>query len=309
MYYTNNENYLQHHGILGQKWGVRRYQNPDGTLTEAGKKHYSKEIKTIIKAKENRKYNKIFNTSIYKDSLTTIQQIHEDKKVIAKEAKELITDYNKYFDYYQGLESMAQILDKNKGNDFHDVWYKMFDTYDHGYFGQPMYSYLRDNNTLDKATKLANDYNSLFKSEQKAIEKYASDTLGDLDTVLKTPLNNTKVSEIISYAHYIDPNSSGSTGTGIEDGIGINGTGKNDYYEPASSKESYTKAKNFAERSGISKSDYHSTFKDSGWGKLNVALKELGYIDEWADDTNKKDYKSMTQQDWDEIADYIREHL
>ena len=31
---------LAHHGIKGQKWGVRRYQNADGTLTEAGKKRY-----------------------------------------------------------------------------------------------------------------------------------------------------------------------------------------------------------------------------------------------------------------------------
>lgn len=33
-------NYISHHGIKGQKWGIRRFQNEDGTLTEAGKKRY-----------------------------------------------------------------------------------------------------------------------------------------------------------------------------------------------------------------------------------------------------------------------------
>lgn len=32
--------YLEHHGILGQKWGIRRFQNADGTLTAEGKKRY-----------------------------------------------------------------------------------------------------------------------------------------------------------------------------------------------------------------------------------------------------------------------------
>ena len=33
-------NYLEHHGIKGQKWGIRRFQNEDGSLTEAGKQRY-----------------------------------------------------------------------------------------------------------------------------------------------------------------------------------------------------------------------------------------------------------------------------
>jgi len=32
---------IHHFGILGQKWGIRRFQNPDGTLTAEGKKRYS----------------------------------------------------------------------------------------------------------------------------------------------------------------------------------------------------------------------------------------------------------------------------
>lgn len=50
-----NTNALQHHGILGQKWGRRRFQNTNGTLTAEGKARYKqykqdrKEIKTLTR--------------------------------------------------------------------------------------------------------------------------------------------------------------------------------------------------------------------------------------------------------------------
>ena len=44
------DSYLEHHGIKGQRWGVRRFQNPDGTRTSSGKKRarqYAKELNRL----------------------------------------------------------------------------------------------------------------------------------------------------------------------------------------------------------------------------------------------------------------------
>ena len=60
-------NYLVHHGIKGQRWGIRRFQNEDGTLTNAGKKRYSFKERAEISGErmreENRLRNKYLNES------------------------------------------------------------------------------------------------------------------------------------------------------------------------------------------------------------------------------------------------------
>lgn len=37
------QTFIAHHGIKGQKWGVRRFQNADGSLTKAGKERYNEQ--------------------------------------------------------------------------------------------------------------------------------------------------------------------------------------------------------------------------------------------------------------------------
>lgn len=72
---------LYHHGILGQKWGVRRYENEDGTLTAAGKarygykeakQNYKKTLKTELK-------NNRFNTGF---GVNNIQKLETSKKAV-----------------------------------------------------------------------------------------------------------------------------------------------------------------------------------------------------------------------------------
>ena len=63
-YFIQQEkNYLAHHGIKGQKWGIRRYQNEDGTLTEEGKRRYSqmsqKELADFLYKEKKRQINEI----------------------------------------------------------------------------------------------------------------------------------------------------------------------------------------------------------------------------------------------------------
>lgn len=51
------DNELYHHGVMGMRWGIRRYQNKDGSLTPAGKKRYDKEM-SKLKAEEKVLKNK-----------------------------------------------------------------------------------------------------------------------------------------------------------------------------------------------------------------------------------------------------------
>lgn len=84
------ELYLAHHGIKGMKWGVRRYQNADGSLTAAGKKRYTRPLeintmdrKKLIKVIDSGKDFVIAKGSEAYRATTARDEIVEGKKYVS----------------------------------------------------------------------------------------------------------------------------------------------------------------------------------------------------------------------------------
>ena len=112
---------LYHFGIKGMHWGVRRYQNPDGSLTEEGKKHKSlKELSSEavdkIMSIDKRPINKILRTSAdLRMAYSDMNRSSNERELMAstKRAQKFVKQYLK--EYGKKPLNYAQYNNAKKG--------------------------------------------------------------------------------------------------------------------------------------------------------------------------------------------------
>lgn len=147
MVYELNEpypEYLAHHGIIGQKWGIRRFQNPDGTLTAEGRARYYGE-------KETKRFSKIASGVGQKGrSIGKFRRSDQIKIMASKMSKDFRSgaesgarcqkQYNKVANSFDFMAKWSQAAVKKQ--------WKELDDYDKGYKGKPINSYDKQDSVM-----------------------------------------------------------------------------------------------------------------------------------------------------------------
>ena len=155
--------FLCHHGIKGQKWGVRRYQNKDGTLTKAGKERLTYRNNIIRNEPYSDDVNKIVNSLSDKEKKLLGASLNEDWRIKDSE------------NYYDQLTNIAKTFVQKSG----DTPVSMLEIWTNGSdVGQIAIATLNDEKYRGKGYASKNVENAI-----KWVDRYGNKTVRELEWI------------------------------------------------------------------------------------------------------------------------------
>ena len=184
---------LMHFGILGMKWGVRRYQNKDGSLTELGKKRlgysdYSDTHKDDVELKKGTKVTRVVGgveTNAY----------HDDEPDIYKKELQKFKDKEKNLNTKYVSVDNVRNSGRDNGKDYYTAWFS-----DSGWNPYDMYV---DTYSLKKNVKVASGKQVLDEVLKQVGSKRVADLVKNKDTIKKLTMEYTQNKDLFNNVNQV----------------------------------------------------------------------------------------------------------
>lgn len=305
MYNIVFDEHLEHHGILGMHWGIRRYQNPDGSLTAEGRARYKvggrdrKKIQNVVRESE---YNEDVADEVFKIAKADKGQLSKARESVASGVEELKSITKESEKIFSGLnpsnkhvyEAVSEITD------YADFWgngdvdnLTISTIASAGFMGVCEDGQQQKINAFSLYANKENKLNDIHSLVLKS-----SDIEGKMRTDCKTILNNA-LEEVGADDINVGYKGNYKVGEALTNQIVNNATGD---WENVSSGPWYLrdadykfteKDKSNAKKAEKIVSNVKSSNKFSTWLYLDLAVDDCGL--------SEKKASELTKADWDKI--------
>lgn len=202
---------LYHHGILGQKWGIRRFQNSDGSLTAEGRKRYGLTERIDLAAKQRYSNYKNDNKSTaawdvaysVKQQGEATEEIKNAAEKIKNQIDSIVELTNKTFDIAE-REAKAAIKSPEFKKEFEK---RLYENFGNGCDDDEEFDWVKREIFEEIITKYCPKYLASQKKLDDAKDHYLSDCKKAADALIKDIGDKTILSiknESVKYSDIVD---------------------------------------------------------------------------------------------------------